>query len=476
MAQVFETIGAVTSDSGGTPVTSGSSINTFASTYDQLVASTSNDWDGFFVQIGDSSMGQGGHHSLVEIATGAASSEVTVGTVLVEHNNADQNPNQALYFPFAIASGTRISARMSSSLASTPIDVTVMGVGTSQAKIFSAGSNYEALGELPASTTQKGTTIDAGTTINTKGVWVEFDASTANAVNFICLTLGSSDIAHSGTHGYLIDIGTGVADSEVVIIDNLPLQRGADSDEFLPKQFGPLAVDIASGTRIAVRVQSSTNTASDRAFQVVLQTWEGESATFTPDLKAFRFYDDDAGEAASTALAAQDIDISPNVDSDTSIQLRLRVDETGAVAGAGTDDYQLQYDKNSGGFVNLTTTDTGTGIRAVLAGLTNDAVTTNRASEGISDGSGSFVAGEQSSDGLIDDRQLTASNFTEHVYGVEFVSSNVANNDTFDFELSTPVGIVNTETPRATIVKTVTGFGALLSDKRHKLIGGGHIA
>ena len=178
------------------------------------------------------------------------------------------------------------------------------------------------------------------------------------------------------------------------------------------------------------------------------------SAMFTPHFTAYRFYNDDGGEAASTAIAAEDTDINPNVDADFQYQFRALIEETGNSDGTTMDDYQVEVDKNSTGFVDLTTTDVG-GVRAVDAGLTNDAVTTNRASEPISDpGAGSFVDGEQSNDGQVDNRQLTSGNFTEHVYGVEFVAANVANGDTFDFRFASPSAIVNIVTARATVVKT----------------------
>jgi len=179
---------------------------------------------------------------------------------------------------------------------------------------------------------------------------------------------------------------------------------------------------------------------------------------FTPHFNAFRFYDDDAGEATSAPLEAQDTDHSITVDANQAFQFRARIDETGNVDGSTMDDYAVEYNKNGAGFVALTTTDSGDGIRAVAAGLTNDGATTNRTADPISDpGSGSFVAGEQSDDGIVDDRQLTNGNFTHHVYGVEFVEANVADTDTFDFRFSNSSVSANNVTPRMTIVKTVSG-------------------
>ena len=172
---------------------------------------------------------------------------------------------------------------------------------------------------------------------------------------------------------------------------------------------------------------------------------------FTPDLKAYRFYHDNNGEASSTPLDSQDTNITvSHLASGWEFQLRLRVDETDGTAGAATDDFQLQYSKNSGAWTNVT--GASSNVQAATAGLTNDGATTNRASNGISDpGAGSFVAGEQSTDGLVDNLQITASNFTELVYGLEIIGADVAAGDTLDFRLSGPSGMVNTVTPRVTL-------------------------
>jgi hypothetical protein len=180
---------------------------------------------------------------------------------------------------------------------------------------------------------------------------------------------------------------------------------------------------------------------------------------FTPDFNAFRFYDDSAGEATSVSLtAAQDTDATVNADSNIAFQLRCRIDETGGADGSSMDDFQLQSSKNGGAFINLGTADIGDGIHAVTAGLTNNGTTTNRSSESISDpGGGSFDTGEQSTDGLIDDMLLTASNFTEVVFGIEIVSANVADTDFFRFQFSNSSVNSNNVTPQVTVEKSAAG-------------------
>lgn len=174
--------------------------------------------------------------------------------------------------------------------------------------------------------------------------------------------------------------------------------------------------------------------------------------TFTPSVNAFRFYDDDSTEAASTPLANQDTNITVNLDGgNVALQLRYRLQEGGGADGGSTDDYALQFAIGGGGFT--TVTGATTGVIASTSGLTNDNATTNRATNGIADGSGSFIAGEQCTDGTLDNHQLTASNYTEHVFGITLVAADLNDADSITFRISlnggTP-GITNSVTPTIT--------------------------
>jgi hypothetical protein len=176
---------------------------------------------------------------------------------------------------------------------------------------------------------------------------------------------------------------------------------------------------------------------------------------FSPSANAFRFYDDDADEATSTPLANQDTNYSADVNAgDFALQLRYRIQNTTAVAGSATDDWTLQVSKNGGAYTSITTATSN--VKATASGLTNDGATTNRGTNGITDGTGSFVAGEQSSDGTIDNNQLTASNYTEQVWGITLVKADLTNADTLDFRVSlngASPGMTNAVTPRITVVK-----------------------
>ena len=68
---------------------------------------------------------------------------------------------------------------------------------------------------------------------------------------------------------------------------------------------------------------------------------------------AFRLYEDGT-ETGSTAIAAQNTNITRDVTSNSNLQLRTRLQNTTATAGDATDDYQLQYELNdSGTYYNI---------------------------------------------------------------------------------------------------------------------------
>lgn len=184
---------------------------------------------------------------------------------------------------------------------------------------------------------------------------------------------------------------------------------------------------------------------------------------FTPNLNAFRFYEDGT-ETGASPIGAEDADINRVVSSNSQVQLRVRLDEVGGASGLSTDDYLIRFSHNSGAWT------TPTGVTSVVqmdssSALTNNAATTNRATDGISDpGTGSFVAGkQQSTSASALNLQLTSGNFMELVYGLLLISADLTNGDTLDFKIAAvknvAVELGGTATPRITIAGSVTLVG-----------------
>ena len=80
------------------------------------------------------------------------------------------------------------------------------------------------------------------------------------------------------------------------------------------------------------------------AMVLVLQSIPDPSITQA----AYRFYADGT-ESGSTALAAQDTAPTVDVTTDVNLQLRARLQATTAVAVPATDDFTLQWEKNTSG-------------------------------------------------------------------------------------------------------------------------------
>lgn len=181
--------------------------------------------------------------------------------------------------------------------------------------------------------------------------------------------------------------------------------------------------------------------------------------TFIPRIVGYRFYERGT-EATSTPRAAENTgaNVQGNVHLQDQVQIRLLVQETGGVSGAATDDWQLQFSKNTGAWTNLNSGSVGIRMNFVgdtINDLADGAATTNRGTNGITDPStGSFVAGEvEENNGVVEDHQLTAGDFTEHVWGA-FIRRDDApvDGDTYDLRLllnGTPIDVGLT--PRITV-------------------------
>lgn len=160
--------------------------------------------------------------------------------------------------------------------------------------------------------------------------------------------------------------------------------------------------------------------------------------------------------------------VKRDVSADSKVHLRVRLQETGGASGVATDDYGLQYRKNGGTWTSITASSSG--VQADTASsLTDGSATTNRGTNGISDGTGSFVAGEQEeANGVIEDFQLTASNFTELVWALKLIAADLADDDLLEFRVTLnggSPGISQTVTPSIAVLKlaAISGTGALAS-------------
>lgn len=111
---------------------------------------------------------------------------------------------------------------------------------------------YETIGEVAAST--NGTTVTAGAA-NTKGSYAELVASSGITCHEFILEV----VTQSAAASYLLDIATGGAGSETVVLSNILVGQGGSGRG---STFIRLPLSIPSGTRISARCQSTTASAT----------------------------------------------------------------------------------------------------------------------------------------------------------------------------------------------------------------------
>ena len=181
--------------------------------------------------------------------------------------------------------------------------------------------------------------------------------------------------------------------------------------------------------------------------------------TFTPDLAAYRFYADDGNDAGSTALGTQSTAYGASISGNLGLHLRVRIQETAAVAGAATDDYQLQYRQNGGTWTNVTTSS------SVVKAFNSTWTPTGAGLGGarLTGGTGTYLnlVSVLTETGSADDRNITASNHAEFLYIIQLQYADIANADVIEFRVlrnGSTTGFTYTTTPTLNITKLAPSF------------------
>ena len=174
-------------------------------------------------------------------------------------------------------------------------------------------------------------------------------ATGANGVN---VTTKQQTLAHNNTEGVLMWAGYEYGAAVI-----------GDADTFVGTWSAVYGTNVGSTTSgMAAYFQSKVTTAN------ATQTWDPTAAvasdwitgglvfteTVLPTVSqsAYRVYAE-GSESGSTALAAENTAYSPNAISDLNMQLRMRLQETGAAAVPVTSDFTLQYAKNGGAWTDV---------------------------------------------------------------------------------------------------------------------------
>lgn len=259
----LESAGLVSASSFGTQVTAAGSVNVKGA-YAQLIASTAfeSDWALIVVRNHTENASQS---VLLDLAIGAAASEqVIVANLLAGRvSGGGQRPTVAYLIPLSIPAGSRIAARIQATMANYITRVSVHLV----ARNFLTPQPHSKIATYGANTADSGgVSVDPGGTINTMGSWVEMTAS-CDEVKWLCIAHGNGG-NNLVTADLIGEVGIGAGGSEAAILSfTMPIH-----DSALSAQLNAvcLPVYIPAGTRIAMRIQSTTATATARLADFVL--------------------------------------------------------------------------------------------------------------------------------------------------------------------------------------------------------------
>lgn len=271
--------GADESSSSLTVVTADSSAHSKGS-WTELLASTSQDIEWLVIQL---DVDDGPTTFLIDIGVGDPTPAVVVPDLAFYSKLGSSCQAHRLVVPCKIASGSKISARCQAAGASDTVKIAVIGGGSTA---YGTCSNIDAIGA--DDTLSKGTVVDPDdTTADTKGDWVELVGSSAAKYDWVVVCMNFNNNTGMSSASWLVDIGTGAALAETVLIPNI--FQGSDVFEIGGHRYQAFQVSIPSGTRIVARAQCSILDATDRKLDVMLLGCEfvapsggGGSSLFLP--------------------------------------------------------------------------------------------------------------------------------------------------------------------------------------------------
>jgi hypothetical protein len=250
----------------GITLTAHASNNTKASTWTELIASTTYDADWLLVNlVNPSSTGS----YLVDIGVGTSTAEVVlVPDLFIDHGAAVTAPIAFTYLlPLRVPRATRLSARCQCLVGGSTLVVGLHAI-SSPIDAPPGFGRCEAVGLTAASS--RGTILnDPGAAAHTDGTWTQLIAATSFPYRWMCLGLANNtDNNYAAAAQGLLDVGIGTGGAEVELISDILIRGDTASDAPIP---GTLCfpVAIASGQRVVARHRASVTTAGDRRLDVI---------------------------------------------------------------------------------------------------------------------------------------------------------------------------------------------------------------
>jgi hypothetical protein len=262
-----DTAGLVT----GVTVTAGSA-NTKGS-YATLDSSTAFAADGFWLLVWDNSAAYSGQ---IDVALQTSNQDIIVSNVLVDWNRADAH-SYNLYFPVRIPASTPITARLAATTGSVTCEMAVIlcqaGDPTEQYLSFVETVGTDTTDGTGASSGRLecgGSQVDPGNAASTFGTWKELTAGTSYACHQAMLIVGYiRNAAMVASYNWRIQVGTGAAGSEQIVIDSFVMGGNTTSDHPYPL-YWTFPFPLVAGGRVAVRASCTGTDATDRLIQAAM--------------------------------------------------------------------------------------------------------------------------------------------------------------------------------------------------------------
>lgn len=206
--------------------------------------------------------GETGVWFINDVGIGAAGSEVVIVPNLLFQSFSDFGAEgRSLHtIPYPLPAGTRVAMRSASNVAAPKVTrcaiVGHAGVGHDNHRGIQRVQQW---GTSTSSVT--GLNVDPGGTVNTKGAWVQFVASTPYPIRRLMIAVvPTSAVAFMA---WAVDIGIGAAGSEVVLIPDIPF-HAADIGKAIVPSGHIFDVSLPAGVRLAVRALCESTTAGAR--------------------------------------------------------------------------------------------------------------------------------------------------------------------------------------------------------------------
>lgn len=204
---------------------------------------------------------------LMDIGVGSAGNEeVIIPNILFSVGaGLDLDFQKNFGTPLGVCAGVRVAARIQATAGSASCGVSLQAAATS----FKMSTPYQEIIAFGANTGDSGgVQVDPGGTANTKGAWSEIVASTSEDVFGLCASIGVQANANQRVNRFQFDIAVGSSGNEEIIIPDTVTRVSAAEFAYAMTNFMP--VSVPSGSRLAVRDQSSDTNATDRLLDFIL--------------------------------------------------------------------------------------------------------------------------------------------------------------------------------------------------------------